>query len=366
MALWNLNGRTELLACLGLSLSALSGCSAAEDGVEFTPITNTGGSTASGGVVATGGLASGGELATGGVVATGGAATGGDIATGGMTTGGDVGTGGMATGGDATTGGMATGGDLTTGGEMPDAGHVASCADDIGDVVMLGDSYVDWITHTFIQDMRTEAGQEWPEFATGGFAMANGGLGKIPDEFYEAIAAYPNIHTIVMTGGGNDILVADTAKFPDAGRCTREPNAQTIPDCAQIVQEAVDRAEEMMMETADMGVRNIIYFFYPHIPGGGLISGAYPDDLLDYALEKARPACENALEKTNGRLQCHFVDMVPVFEGKTGLFSNWTGEDGDGVHPNSMGSKLMAKEIWRVMTEHCIGQPSSSGCCLQD
>jgi hypothetical protein len=62
-------------------------------------------------------------------------------------------------------------------------------------------------------------------------------------------------------------------------------------------------------------------------------------------------------------MKCHFIDMVPVFEGKTGLFADALSEAGDGVHPNSMGSKVMAEEVWRVMKEDCVGQPAGSACC---
>jgi hypothetical protein len=49
--------------------------------------------------------------------------------------------------------------------------------------------------------------------------------------------------------------------------------------------------------------------------------------------------------------------MVPVFEGHN---PEWFNED---IHPNPDGSKAMAKAIWEKMTELCIGQKESSGCC---
>jgi hypothetical protein len=145
--------------------------------------------------------------------------------------------------------------------------------------------------------------------------------------------------------------------------CTSVPNAPMIEDCKKIVQAALDEAASLMDETADAGVRDVVYFFYPRIPGGGLISGPTPNPILEYALPRAREVCESSLERTAGRMKCHFIDMIPVFDGKTGLFADWMSEAGDGVHPNSMGSKLMAQEVWRVMKEECIGQPASSGCC---
>jgi lysophospholipase L1-like esterase len=271
------------------------------------------------------------------------------------------GEGGMAGGGAGGMGGM--GGEGGMGG-APDDSFVSPCADADNDVAMLGDSYVNWITHDFPGDMRAKAGKQWSLYAVGATSMATGGVGRIPDQLPMALADNPELKAIVMTGGGNDILVADTVMFPEATQCTSVPTSPMIEDCQKIVQTAVDRAIELMDETADAGVKDVVYFFYPHIPGGGLISGPSPNEILDYALPKAKEACDSALERTEGRMRCTFVDMVPEFEGKAGLFADDFSEAGDGVHPNFEGSKVMADAIWRVMQDKCIGQPSSSGCCM--
>ena len=264
--------------------------------------------------------------------------------------GGVGGAGGGGAGGSA--GGVAQGG--AGGATAPE--HVPPCIDDPNDVVLIGDSYIDWITHTFVEDIRAESGQQWPSYAIGGTSMATGGIGHIPDQLDTAIAANPEIKAIVMTGGGNDILVADTIMFPDATMCTSVATAPMIPDCMAIVAAALDEASNLMDKTADLGVRDVVYFFYPHIPGGGLISGPTPNPMLDYSMPLAREVCESALERTGGR-------MIPVFEGKTGLFADAVSEAGDGVHPNSMGSKVMAEEVWRVMKQDCVGQPTGTACC---
>jgi len=348
---------------IGLLCAMAIGCG---DGGE-TPSNTAGTTGAVGGQGGAGGTA--GMMLPAGTGGTGGASgiggTGGTGGTGGVGgLGGTGGTGGAGgTGGTGGIGGMAGTSGAGGMGGMPADEHVSPCITDPNDVVLIGDSYVDWITHTFPADIRAEAGQQWPSYAVGGTSMATGGLGRIPDQLPMAIAANPNIKAIVMTGGGNDILVADTVMFPDAVNCTSVADSPTIADCQTIVQKALEVAESLMDDAADAGVRDVVYFFYPHIPGGGLISGPMPNPILDYALPRARDVCNSSLERTEGRMKCHFVDMVPVFEGKTGLFADAVSEAGDGVHPNSMGSKEMAKEIWRVMKEECVGQPSSAGCC---
>lgn len=312
-------------------------------------------------------MAPGGAGGTGGVGGIGGAGAGGVAGVSGVGGAGGIGGGGAGgMGGAGGIGGGGAGGIGGGGGEggmMPPDEHVSPCIEDPNDVAMLGDSYVNWITHNFPDDMRAQAGQQWSLYAVGATSMATGGLGRIPDQLPMALADNPNLKAIVMTGGGNDILVADTVMFPDAVNCTSVPEAPMIEDCQTIVQKALEVAETLMDDAADAGIRDVVYFFYPHIPGGGLISGPTPNPILDYALPRAKEVCDSALEKTEGRMKCHFVDMVPVFEGKTGLFADAVSEAGDGVHPNAMGSLEMAKEIWRVMKQDCVGQPAGTACC---
>jgi hypothetical protein len=112
-----------------------------------------------------------------------------------------------------------------------------------------------------------------------------------------------------------------------------------------------------MMHAADKGVKDVVYFFYPHVPEPTTIGGQHPNAILDYALPKAKAMCDGAEAMTGGKLRCHFIDLVPVFAGKTGMFAM-----GD-IHENPTGSAAMAKEVWRVMKDSCIAQPESSGCC---
>jgi hypothetical protein len=351
-----------LTACSVLLCAVATGCSdpGENGGNAGTTAPAAGGQGVPAGATSAAGAAGAVQPAGG----TGGAGAGGSVGQPTQSAGG----GGTGAGGDsqpmASAGGGGGAPDAGVDGSMPTDQHVSPCITDPRDVVLIGDSYVDWITHTFVADIRAESGQQWPSYAVGATSMATGGVGRIPDQLDTALADNPNIKAIVMTGGGNDILVADTVMFPNGGMCTSVPNAPMIEDCQKIVQAALDEATRLMDETADAGIRDVVYFFYPHIPGGGLISGPTPNPILDYALPRAREVCDSALERTEGRMKCHFIDMVPVFEGKTGLFADAVSEAGDGVHPNSMGSKVMAAEVWRVMQEACVGQPPRSGCCM--
>jgi hypothetical protein len=224
-------------------------------------------------------------------------------------------------------------------------------------VVVLGDSYVNWISHTFPADLAREAGVTYRMYAVGGTAMGSGGIGLIPPQFDQAVTADPNIIAAIMDGGGNDILVADTAQFPQGADCKQNAMSPMIPDCQKIVDKAVNAAVALMDNAAAKGVKDVVYFFYPHVPDGTLIGGAHPNAILDYALPLVRATCDGARARTGGKLTCHFLDLIPVFDMHPEYFALTD------IHPNPTGSAAMAKAVWAIMKNACIAQPASSGCC---
>jgi hypothetical protein len=232
------------------------------------------------------------------------------------------------------------------------------CVTQDSQVLLVGDSYINWISHSFPADLAELSGQNWRLEAIGGTSLASGGIaflgvGFIPDQFERAIAADPNAHTIVMDGGGNDVLIRDVALAPNS--CTRSGSSDA-PGCQQIVDLAVDAARDLIARAAAQGIRDVIYFFYPHVPAFTFLTEDDPNEILDYALPKARDVCERAEEATGGTLRCRFVDMVPVFAGHPEYFN----ED---IHPNQVGGRVMAETIWQIMEDNCLGQKGAKDCC---
>lgn len=245
--------------------------------------------------------------------------------------------------------------------EQPDAGAPEpaarlkpKCMKKDTQLIEIGDSYINWSSHTFPADMAKESGQKWRMEAVGGYSMGSGGLGLIPPEFDSAIKADPDAHSILMDGGGNDVLLADPSLdlFGDCQQTGSSKNA----NCQKIVQKAIDAADQLMDRMTAAGIRDVVYFFYPHVPANTIISGPNPNEILDYSLPLTKAFCEGREAKSGGKTRCTFVDMVPVFEGH----KDWFNTD---IHPNSKGSAAMAKKLWEVMTDKCIGQKSGAGCC---
>ena len=229
------------------------------------------------------------------------------------------------------------------------------CVQKPSQVMILGDSYINWVTHTFGDDLAKEAGQRWRMEAVGGYSMGSGGIGFIPDEYAMSIADDPDCHTILMDGGGNDVLVAD-ANLDPFNDCKTDA-APTLMQCQTIIDKALSAADAMLQKASAAGIRDVVYFFYPHVPNGTLLGGDNPNAILDKALPQVKAFCDGVEAKTAGKTRCHFLDLVPVFEGHTDWFVA-----GD-IHENSSGSEAMAKAVWNLMKDKCVGQLESSGCC---
>jgi hypothetical protein len=232
------------------------------------------------------------------------------------------------------------------------------CVTKDSQVLLIGDSYINWISHSFPADLARISGQNWRLEAVGGTSLATGGigllgLGYIPDQLDHAMTIDPDAHTIVLSGGGNDILVRDTAYAPNS--CTKAGSSQDA-GCQLVVSMASEAAKKLMLDAASVGIRDIVYFFYPHVPANTILTEDDPNEILDYALPQARAVCEGAEAASGGSLRCTFVDLVPVFEGHPEYIN------GD-IHPNQVGGRVMAETIWQVMQDHCIGQKGVQDCC---
>jgi hypothetical protein len=305
---------------------------------------------------------SGAAVGTGGVLATssGGTAS----SSGGSGTGGADATGGAsgASGGGAA--GSAAGGVGGAGGAAP-AGPKPQCLEDPNQIVMIGDSYVNWVTHTFPADINAASMLDIADFAVGGTSMGSGGIGLIPPQFDTALQMHPTIAAVIMDGGGNDVLVPDTTMFPNGAECkAMGAQSPSIPDCQAIVQKAIDAGHKLFLHMADSGVKDAVFFFYPKVPTGTWLAQD-PNGMLDYALPKIQAECDNAYQTSVQAnpakpIRCHFVNLVPVFDGHPEYFAM-----GD-LHPNPMGSKAMATAVWAKMKQDCVAQPASSGCCTSD
>jgi lysophospholipase L1-like esterase len=239
------------------------------------------------------------------------------------------------------------GADATSG--APPAGDL--CHLDGNQVGIVGDSYIHWTEFTeFLEDSARKAGalkadEHYIDHAFGGASM--NGFPSIPDQWPEVVADAKaqnskGLRLTIMTGGGNDMLVnnRDCLEFVTAAEITQ--------DCKTVVQEAIDTAKALFNQMKNDGVKEMIFFFYPHLPEDSLGGGTYPNTILDYALPLVKQNCE-----TQSAIPCHFIDMRPFFDDGRGFPKEGTIEL-DGIHPTDVGARLLADNVWKVMQERCL------------
>jgi lysophospholipase L1-like esterase len=236
-------------------------------------------------------------------------------------------------------------------------------------VALIGDSYITGFLTPPLQPELAKlipAASSYPNYAGAGCSLATGGIctglfGNVPQQITTALSQRPGLKLVIMDGGGNDVLIPDTVRFPGAANsaCVTT-GSSTRTACQQIVQTAIDMARTLMVQNANAGVKDVIYFFYPHLPPDvlGTLAGPNPNEILDYAVVRARDVCAEAVTLTSGNLRCHFVDMVPRFEGQQAQLIA-----ADHVHPTLAGQGVIADAIRDTMVDQCLGQPASSGCC---
>jgi lysophospholipase L1-like esterase len=241
----------------------------------------------------------------------------------------------------------------------PTAAAPSACLQRDSQLVVLGDSYLNWLTHDFPNDLTRALGHSYRFYAEPGASMASGGIATpVPEQLARAIADDADMIAGVMTGGGNDILLSDTLLYPGSDECKERPDSPTLQVCRDVVAAALDAARDLMHTAVSAGVQDVVYIYYPRIPGSLLgIFATSPNEILDYASPLARQVCEQAEADTQGALRCHFLDLQPIFEGHPEWFAD------DGIHENAQGSAVIAREVAALFEAHCIAQPAAKGCC---
>jgi hypothetical protein len=285
---------------------------AAGTGQSMVPVgAGTGGSA--------GALAPTSATASGAAGATPKAGTGGTVAsaqsTGGTTATGSAGTGtaGMTTAGS----GGATEPEMPTdAGAPPPPPHGDLGKGDGSDVVTIGDSWMSIITNGGgIEGALDRAGTSYRHYSVAGTTLIGG---DIPLQYGRAKGVSADIKTVIMTGGGNDVMFS--------GGCN------TKEACTQSVQMIVDALDMLWTQMAADGVKDVIYIQY------SASAGTSPKDTRPDTV----PTPTICL---SGKIACHSV-MTTDLVSATDLI--------DGIHPTLQACDLIAKRVLDLMDSNGI------------
>jgi hypothetical protein len=193
------------------------------------------------------------------------------------------------------------------------------------DVIMIGDSWMSLgSTTSGIQGGVLKAsGQPYRPYAIGGTTLLGGGLldaflSPIPAQYTQAKRENPNIKTVIMTAGGNDIL--QTGLQED---CKMMGDA-----CAMQVTKILDGLTKLWAEMAADGVQDVVYIFYA-TPEGTSVDFQLPDG------DGAKKRCANVPAPT----RCHTVETVATVMG----------DIPDDIHPSQTASDRIGKVVVDLM-----------------
>ncbi len=199
------------------------------------------------------------------------------------------------------------------------------------DVITLGDSIFD-LNGVIEETLESYAGETFRNYTQNGAELQGGFIARsVVDQYSDARSTDSNISTIVMDGGGNDILIP--AYLFDPYKCrTRWYRRNLSEDCTNFIDDLYVEAVNLLNDMAQDGVDNVIWLGYYELPrlNRNLTKALnYGDDFLGYACEVSSNA------------SCQFVDprgTIPASQVRL-----------DAIHPTPEGSVNLANQIWPVL-----------------
>jgi lysophospholipase L1-like esterase len=209
-------------------------------------------------------------------------------------------------------------------------------------VIILGDSLFA-LSGKIADDIEVYSGEAYRHYCISAAQMIGGVVVDVPDQYENAKADDPNIRTVIMDGGGNDILITNS------NLCSGDVVSQ---ECKDAIEPVFAEAERLFREFKDDGVKNIVYMGYYDVNPEGIL---VPDNgfygVIDYAYEKSTALCDNLNKEFGTTMVGYYVDTRAAFEGHFADFIT-----SDGVHPTALGSQVLADLIWAKMKANNIEQ----------
>jgi hypothetical protein len=153
---------------------------------------------------------------------------------------------------------------------------------DGSDVITIGDSWMNLGATGIELSLVRLSGQPYRTYGVAGTQLLNG---QIPSQYANAKRENPDIKTVVMTGGGNDLLLTGAG----ADRSSAGPASMMQIDMIAA------RLVEIWNEMSTDGVKDVVYIEYSR--------GGSSEAAVNYATEKIKPLCDAA-----SPVRCHWID----------------------------------------------------------
>jgi len=202
---------------------------------------------------------------------------------------------------------------------------------DRNDVITLGDSIFD-LNGVIQATLEDNAGETFRNYTQSGAEISGGSLApSVESQYATANATNGAIDTVVMDGGGNDILIPATL-FDPYGCRTKWYRWNPSQSCVNLLGDIYVSGVNLLNQMDADGVQDVVWLGYYELPRGNanlteilLLGDAY----LDHACNTATTA------------NCHYVSTlgsVPASQVES-----------DDIHPTPAGSVNLAGQIWPVL-----------------
>jgi lysophospholipase L1-like esterase len=199
---------------------------------------------------------------------------------------------------------------------------------DRNEIITVGDSIYD-LSGEIQLFLEQKSGQTFRNYTQSGAKLTGGSLATAVNvQYSDAKAADSNITTMVMNGGGNDILLPAVLSF-DPYRCKTTWYRNTLSDkCKALIEDVYVTGVNLLNEMDRDGVENIIYLGYYKTTGKreNLVSA------VEYGVDRLTDACANTTAN------CTFIESRATMLSSDVL--------DDGIHPTASGSQKLADLIW--------------------
>lgn len=198
---------------------------------------------------------------------------------------------------------------------------------DRNDIITIGDSIFD-LSGEIQLFLEEYAGQTFRNYTQSG-AELDGGIFARPivDQYADAKSVNPNISTIVMDGGGNDILIPAVI-FDPYGCKTHWWRWNISNSCENLINDIYVEAVTMLNGMDSDGIDNILYLGYYYTTG----FNANLRQAIDYGDYRLEQACSNST------VNCTFIDPRNAIDSSDII--------SDGIHPSTSGSRKISNLIW--------------------
>ncbi len=209
---------------------------------------------------------------------------------------------------------------------------------DLNAVVNLGDS-IFALSGKIHDNLQAKAGKTFRNYCVSGANFASDNVATtidVAEQYATAKGDSSFIKTVLLDGGGNDILIPATAFDPYNCKVDWWESGLSST-CKALIDDVYVDMVDLFNQMGRDGVQNLIHLGYYNLKNG-LIGSTSLNKAVAYGDTKMAQAVANA---TAGPASRVFIDPRSAMTSSDITF--------DGVHPNDSGSAKLANLIWPIL-----------------